>query len=277
MAFSLSVNGFNVTLRGGFGSAGGMRYPDDIDANLPTITFIARAPKGTPHGSVTMYMPPAISINDGAGYSELQLGLFGNEGNMANFEASMDAILSAEKADSESIGGLMKGLTGANSGSSSTSKMLGLEAMSKAGLGGGVTDRAKDLYMYRKGKVLNPNTVLKYDGPAIRDFSFQFTMTPKSSQESDIINNIHRFFRTYMHPEGTDDGLLLGYPDIWYIRFNAGSTKNTYVPNINDCYLTGCSMAINPSNNSFHEGGAPNEVSLTLSFRETRQNKRHEV
>ena len=254
-----------------------MRYPIDIDPNLPTITFQARAPKGTPHGSITMYMPPAISINDGAGYSEMQLGLFGNENNMAEFSNAANKVLDGGKADGAAIGGLMKSMTGASGGSAAQPKVLGLEAMSKAGIGGGVTERMKDLYMYSEGKVLNPNTVLKYDGPAIREFSFQFTMTPNSSTESAVINNIHRFFRTHMYPESGSDGLMLSYPDIWYVNFNVGRRRNSHIPVINDCYLTSCSMSVNPSNNSFHAQGAPNEVSLTLSLRETRQNQRSDV
>jgi hypothetical protein len=255
----------NVTLSGGFGfSVGGMRYPDDIDANLPTVTFVSRAPRGgNVHGSVTMYMPPAISINDGAGYSELGLGVMGG----------VDGLMDMGNKSSADLASAAEALNAKSQADPTYALIKGSDLVANAA--GGIGSSISDATAYQQGKVLNPNTVLKYDGPSIRDFSFQFTMTPKSKKESNLITSIHTFFRTFMYPEG--DEFMLSYPDIWYIKFAAGAGRNIHVPKINDCYLTGCSMTVNPQNNAFHANGAPNEVQLTLNFRETRQNKRKDV
>jgi hypothetical protein len=255
------------------GAVAGMRFPSDIDGNLPTITFSARPAKGGgSHGAVTLYMPPSVAINDGAGYSELQLGMFGADGMLA---AAAD--LASGTASKEQLERMANTATGANQQDQSISKLIGLEALNKFGLGGTMSERARDLGMYQKGKVLNPNTVLKYDGPALRDFSFTFNLVPKSSGEANTLKIIHRWFRVLMHPEREGNGVLLGYPDIFNISFRNGGMPNLALPTIKDCYCTGLSYTANPNGNAYHSDGSPNEVTLTVTFRETRQNSRADV
>ena len=106
-----------------------------------------------------------------------------------------------------------------------------------------------DVFLARTGgRVLNPNAEMLFQGPVIRDFSFEFQMIARSKKEGEEIRRIVRFFKTGMAPKFQNIAFLAN-PDVFKLeyrnskgildtvnRFNPGglaltTLKTDYAPN----------------------------------------------
>ena len=106
-----------------------------------------------------------------------------------------------------------------------------------------------DVFLARTGgRVLNPNAEMLFQGPVIRDFSFEFQMIARSKREGEEIREIIRFFKLGMAPKFQNIAFLAN-PDVFKLeyrnsegilktvnRFNPGglaltALKTDYAPN----------------------------------------------
>ena len=106
-----------------------------------------------------------------------------------------------------------------------------------------------DVFLARTGgRVLNPNAEMLFQGPVIRDFSFEFQMIARSKREGEEIREIIRFFKLGMAPKFQNVAFLAN-PDVFKLeyrnsdgllktvnRFNPGglaltALKTDYAPN----------------------------------------------
>ena len=106
-----------------------------------------------------------------------------------------------------------------------------------------------DVFLARTGgRVLNPNAEMLFQGPVIRDFSFEFQMIARSKKEGEEIRKIIRFFKLGMAPKFQNIAFLAN-PDVFKLeyrnsegilktvnRFNPGglaltALKTDYAPN----------------------------------------------
>ena len=106
-----------------------------------------------------------------------------------------------------------------------------------------------DVFLARTGgRVLNPNAEMLFQGPVIRDFSFEFQMIARSKKEGEEIREIIRFFKLGMAPKFQNIAFLAN-PDVFKLeyrnsegilktvnRFNPGglaltALKTDYAPN----------------------------------------------
>ena len=106
-----------------------------------------------------------------------------------------------------------------------------------------------DVFLARTGgRVLNPNAEMLFQGPVIRDFSFEFQMIARSKKEGEEIREIIRFFKLGMSPKFQNIAFLAN-PDVFKLeyrnskgilktvnRFNPGglaltALKTDYAPN----------------------------------------------
>ena len=107
----------------------------------------------------------------------------------------------------------------------------------------------QDTFLARTGgHVLNPNAEMLFQGPVIRDFSFEFQMIARSKREGEEIRKIIRFFKLGMAPKFQNIAFLAN-PDVFKLeyrnsegllktvnRFNPGglaltALKTDYAPN----------------------------------------------
>lgn len=122
------------------------------------------------------------------------------------------------------------------------------------------------------GVAYNPNTTLHMKGPKLRTFTFSFQLISNNMQESLMINEMLDLLEKYRHPSHVDD-FFLSYPEKFNITFynSSKSTQvNTFIPRIEECFLTDAIDDINKNTNMFHLDGSPVERNLTLVFRETK-------
>jgi len=107
-----------------------------------------------------------------------------------------------------------------------------------------------DTFLARTGgRVLNPNAEMLFQGPVIRDFSFEFQMIARSRKEGEEIRKIIRFLKLGMAPKFQNIAFLAN-PDVFKLeyrndtngilktvnRFNPGglaltALKTDYAPN----------------------------------------------
>ena len=80
-----------------------------------------------------------------------------------------------------------------------------------------------DTFLARSGgRVLNPNAEMLFQGPVIRDFSFEFQMIARSRKEGDEIRKIIRFFKLGMAPKFQNIAFLAN-PDVFKLEYKNGT------------------------------------------------------
>lgn len=135
------------------------------------------------------------------------------------------------------------------------------------------------------GVVINPYKQLMYDSPDFRQFSFNWTLSPKNASESVALDKIIWYLKKHMHPTTTgsqpgqanspslEDSILWLAPDfinIMFVTNNDGFRKfrNPWIPLINEAVITGVGVQIDPK---FHNNdNAPTAINLTINLMETK-------
>ena len=121
-------------------------------------------------------------------------------------------IEKAKAGELDPIGGIVAGTQALNA--SSLAKLTGI-------LGANID---VDTFLARTGgRVLNPNAEMLFQGPVIRDFSFEFQMIARSRKEGDEIRRIIRFLKLGMAPKFENIGFLAN-PDVFKLEYKNGPT-----------------------------------------------------
>ena len=90
-----------------------------------------------------------------------------------------------------------------------------------------------DVFLARTGgRVLNPNAEMLFQGPVIRDFSFEFQMIARSKKEGDEIREIIRFFKLGMAPKFQNIAFLAN-PDVFKLEYKNGPGKKDILKTVN--------------------------------------------
>jgi len=237
------------------------------DAKLMWVKFTAIPPTGlwnsqaASFSSVTLYMPPNFTVNDSGQYNNFDLGL-----GLGGFSEIIGAFKDEDaSALSTAFGGIVHGLgnipTLLTNLRPSDSKVRALQANLSR-------------------KVVNPHTITNFSKVNIRKFNFSFRMIATSENEAEEIKNMTEFVRTCVYPTNakyntTDaSGMIQKFPPTWKIEFLYGSldslAENDKLPVIHECFLESCQTTYNSESNAWHADGHPVDVSVTLSFSETK-------
>ena len=269
-AFNNLTTGFNR-----FGKVASYRYPlNDVDKYENVIKFTAlarnkkssmldfRVPevKESALGSVVLYMPTAIAVNDNLSYDNVDTGIGGMAVNAAGSSASVGEFLGKVK---ENAGGIAERYVSTKLAAASQEK----------GLVGGAAGQA----LINAGQVTNPHTQMLFKAPQLRQFSFTFKMMPRTLAEAQEIVKIVKFFRAAAHPElaggAKGDAFEMAtfqFPDIFEIKYlTRGKENKNLIKHVNS-YLTSVSVTYNDTAPVFYNNGMPSEVTLTLGFQESK-------
>ena len=128
---------------------------------------------------------------------------------------------------------------------------------------------APDLLSAATRRVENPFREQLFKTMNFRTFPMQFKIAPKSAAETGQVQNAIRELERNMHPE--KNGLFLVYPSEFQVEFMYDGSKNEFLPTINASILT--DMNVQYGHGGFmtsfaNTGGAPTEITITLSFKE---------
>ena len=137
---------------------------------------------------------------------------------------------------------------------------------------------AEAILARKEGVVPNSNLELLFSGPTLRQFSFVYKMSPRSSDEAKTVNQILRFFKQGMAAkkllsssgDASGRAYFLGTPNVFRLQYR--TDENEAVKGLNrikTCALTGTSVNYTPEGAfASYEKGQPVSVLLTLNFQE---------
>jgi hypothetical protein len=129
------------------------------------------------------------------------------------------------------------------------------------------------------GTAINPNLELLFNGPKLRQFGFQFKLTPRDEKEARNIRSIIKFFKKGMAPRRSTKqslSIFLGAPNVFRIKFTSGESGKELdsVGKIKTCALQ--SFSANYTPDGFYAayrdpkagGSQPISVVINLGFAE---------
>ena len=133
-----------------------------------------------------------------------------------------------------------------------------------------------DTFLARSGgRVLNPNAEMLFQGPVIRDFSFEFQMIARSRKEGDEIRKIIRFFKLGMAPKFQNIAFLAN-PDVFKLEYKNGKGDNDILKTVNRFNPGGLALTALKTDyapNGYwaaYSDSQPVALKLALSFTELR-------
>ena len=270
-----------------FGGQVSYRYPlGDTTKyeNVIKFTALARVKKSSivdfrvpqlaekPLGSVVLYMPAGISVNDNLSYDNVDTGLGGMAVNAAGSSANTGEFIDKIKNNAKPIAERV------------VSQKLADFSQEK-GIVGGAAGQA----LINSGEVVNPHTQMLFRSPSLRQFTYSFKMIPRSQAEAREIIKIVQFFRIAAYPEVSTGNAPTGakgtsslematfkFPDIFEITYLTNGKKNKNMIQQMHSYLTSVTVTYNTNTPTFHADGMPAEVDLQLTFQESKAlNRKH--
>ena len=188
-------------------------------ANKDTTSILAQSPRAHLKTTIALYMPPTVSVQYGAEWTEKSIGMIAQIGHDAikAFSAGLDEA-NAMKIVSEAGEGL---------------KHLTLTALDTVAPG------AKELQAIETGKVVTERMELMFQSIGRRNFSYEFTFIPRSELEAVIIDEIVFAFKYHMASDlvkGTG-GKEYTIPDMFDIQYMYHNKQNSFLNKISTCAL----------------------------------------
>ena len=217
---------------------------------------ISSAAKRDYTGSIALYMPTDIQINDSMGYNEdtRKLGA-AIQGYLDGDSELNNAAVLTDPAVLALAGGAI-------------GMLPFMPPMVSTILGGTVGVVLNTEVQRATGKIMNPNELLRYQNTALRTFSFNWIILPDSENESKQAAGLIKFFRKSAHANRTSSTLVT-VPDHVVTSFHGGGNKDVAMIQLPPCYIESVNVTYNPNNSSFFkQNNAPVEIGLGITLKE---------
>ena len=227
-----------------------------IAGKAPTTTRIS--------DSVAIYLPPNVQDSLGATYNDTETGMLGfaaaagldfsNAVGAKDYEAAANALVGG------AAGVLTEGAKKAGAALAET--LAGAEGAA------GMVNRVF-------GQADNPYVEVLFQAMEVRTFTYNFTFAPRSEEETKDVQEIIQLFRFHMVPElqgGQSRFLTLPSEfDIHYMYIGKDGTnvENDYYNKIATCVCTNVTVDYTPGKVSSFADGAPTQITMALTFKET--------
>lgn len=120
----------------------------------------------------------------------------------------------------------------------------------------------------------NSNLELLFQSPSLREFQFNWKLSPRSYDEAQAIRKIIRFFKQGMAAKKLDGAaggasFFLGTPNIFRLQYKTGNSQIRGLNRIKTCALTGTSVNYTPDGEwASYDGGQPVSSVISLRFQE---------
>ena len=124
------------------------------------------------------------------------------------------------------------------------------------------------------GEVINPNMELLFGGPTLRNFRFNFKLTPRNEKEAEQVKLIIRAFKRNMAPQaqgGTlDSGTwFLKTPNVFKLRYRSGRNDHPFLHKFKQCFLSDMQVTYTGEGvYATYDDKTPVSMVLDLSFKE---------
>jgi hypothetical protein len=220
-------------------------------------------------GSIALYMPTDIQINDQMVYNDdsRKMGAFAET--LFNEKTASDIFnpVTLTSPTSLALAGYLGGkfLPG-----SSTSMMSALA-------GAGLASVVQTELQRGSGKIANPNEILLYNSTALRTFTFNWTILPDSVGESKHATGLIKMFRKSAHAK-KDNKMIVTVPDHVIVSFHGAGSKDMEMIQLPPCVIESVNVTYNPNASSFfRENNAPVEIGLSVGLKEMAPLYSHDV
>ena len=216
--------------------------------------------------SVALYLPANVSDNTAATYEGMETGIAGLIAagggafvrNMRNndYEAAARSLISGTTAIA---GETVKRLVG-EIGSLAT---------------GTDEETIRGLAAKAFGTAENPFIEMLFKQMNLREFSYEFTFSPRNQKEAEEVQAIIKLFRFHMAPELMGNNKrYLRLPstfDIHYMYQHSleSGHENNFYSKIATCVLSGVNVDYTPGGVKSFQDGSPTQITMGLSFQET--------
>jgi len=124
------------------------------------------------------------------------------------------------------------------------------------------------------GGAINNNLELLFNGPMLRNFSFNFKLTPREQEEAQVIRKMIRYFKMSMAPSLSTAQLFLLAPNVFkisYVYTGKGDSNDPhpYLNRIKVAALRDISVNYTPDGNYMtYQDGSMTQYDISLSFGE---------
>jgi hypothetical protein len=126
------------------------------------------------------------------------------------------------------------------------------------------------LALASQGLAVNDQNQILFERIDFRNFSFSFTFTPYSREETNQIKDIIKAFRSAAAPtiQKGGSGLMFVVPNTIDIAFRFNGDKNEYITKTTECVIQNIDVNYAPNGWSAHADGSPTQIQLTMTFKE---------
>ena len=229
-----------------------------FSAQYPTTTRIT--------DSVALYLPAAVSDNTTAGYDGMETGILGLVA--AGGGAFMDAMKNQDyvAAASTLVGGVQ-------AVAQQALKTVGAEIV--GGLTNTDPEAVAGLAAKAFGQAENPYIEMIFKQMSLRDFTYDFTFSPRNQKETEEVQSIIKLFRFHMAPElKGNNHRYLTLPSTFDIHYmyqydRENAAENNFYSKISTCVLSSCNVNYTPTGVKSFSDGAPTQITMALGFKET--------
>jgi hypothetical protein len=217
---------------------------------------------GKKYETVILPMQPTLSETNGVSWSNDQL----DPVKAAFGKAAITAIEGMGDKNISAIGDAIKDLGGTIGGALGDPATKSYVAAYFAGQAVGA-----NLVGRSSGMVINPNLELLFNGPNLRSFNFNFKLTPRSAEESNMCRKIIKSFKRNMAVARSESNLFLISPRIFKLKyhFKSQDTDHPFLNKFKPCALTNFGVNYTPDGSyaTFQDGGMT-QYNLDFTFSE---------
>ncbi len=216
-------------------------------------------PKGEKQmiGAVVLPIPGGIQSTDNVGWGgdsmnpiQAAAAQIAMQTLQKGFAAGAEATVDVAKAVKSGGADVKKGIASAIAGSATN---IGKQAMQRG-----------------EGAVLNPNLELLFQQPQLRNFSFTYKLSPRSSREAENVAKIIRFFKQGMAAIRTQSNFFLKAPHTFELEYLfQNRKKHPFLNLFKECALQSCTVGFTPEGNyATYTDGSMTSYDMTLTFNE---------
>jgi hypothetical protein len=223
--------------------------------------------RAVPSDLITMYSPVSWMDRHNNAYNEQSMtAAFGAIGAVVEAASS---IMEEYKSDNDwrkNLGNMI------NKAGEVANGPAGMEALGGV-LGGFGMDGAviRDAGLTAMGYAMNPQFEMLYGGTNLREFQFDFIMTPRNAKEAETIRKIIKAFKWHASPEYVKgQGRYIIPPSYFDITFCFNGAESEWLPSISTCVLKTVDVDYSGGIDQWatHADGSPIQTKMTLVFAE---------
>lgn len=211
---------------------------------------------------ISLYMPDNLNFDLQSHYEDVNL----SNSSFAFFGQLGSDVYKSVKAGMETQQGINNTISSLAPSSLAALNKLGIE------------ETLTQTLLKAQGVAINPQVQLLFSSIALRTYQFDFMFSPKTQQESQMVNKIIQTFRFHAAPEiggvsgtekGSSSGLFFVIPSTFNIQFLFEGKENPYVNRVGESVLESVSVDYAPNGWSTFYDGSPTQIRMSLQFKET--------